>query len=246
MKLLNRNLLNRLAHANWVGALTLTLSTGNVNASIFSKFISEAANGVVHTTPSIASKLLRTQIQNSNKEDIKVEQDLYVQLSLIDESTGKMGNSIVNLIYGYNTPEQKIISKSEYERIRSEFKKRVSGEKLAHVKLLFLINFKCMDYANVVMSALHENMTSGKSPKEFESNFEELKKCSVFLNKVKGYSSESANSFSVMTEKIKPIFKEQEKIKKEDQVMLTNLVGLTLHSGKTIQEQVKKASAEWF
>lgn len=246
MKLLNRKLLNLLAHSTWVGALILTFSTTNAKASVFSKFISEAASGVAHTTPSITSKLLRAQIQSSNKEDLKVEQDLNVQLSLIDESTGKMGNSIVNLIYGYNTPEQKIFSKSEYDRIRSEFKKRVSGEKLANVKLLFLINFKCMDYANVVMGALHENMTSGKSPKEFESAFEELKKCSLFLNKVKGYSSESANSYSMMTEKFKPIFKEQEKFKKEDQAMLTSLVGLALHSGKTTQEQVKKASAEWF
>lgn len=238
--------MNLLTHSTWVVALVFNLFATNASASVFSKFISEAASGVAHTTPQISSKILRAQIQNSNKEDKKVEQDLTVQLGLIDESTGKIGNSIVNLIYGYNTPEQKIFSKSEYERIRSEFKKRVTGEQLANVKLLFFINFKCMDYANVVMGALHENMTSGKSPKEFESTFEDLKKCSVLLNKVKGYSSEAANSYSVMTEKFKPIFKDQEKFKKEDQVMLTNLVGLALHSGKTTQEQVKKASAEWF
>lgn len=218
----------------------------NVQASVFSKFISEAIDGVTYTAPRVTSKALRNELNEKNSNEAEGENKLLKMLSGIDEKTGGMANSITNIIFTYNTPEQKVISKSEYERVRSEFKKRVSGGQYSQAKLIFDINFKCTDYAIEVLTSVRDRMSAGKSSLDLEKPFSELRKCSKYLGVVKGYSHESANSYQMLVEKFSPIIKNGLPTKKEDQLMLVNLFGSVIHSMKVTQDQVRSAGSEWF
>jgi hypothetical protein len=224
----------------------LIFQPNHAQASIFSRFMSEALEGAFHVSPKIAARELRKEIDKSDNNVDKTESNLIENLKKIDEKNGKMANAITNTIFVCNTPEQKIIPKLECDRIKNEFKKRVKGEQLSQVKLVFMVNFKCTDYSIVVLDALHESISSGKSAKEFEYSLNELKKCSTYLNLVSGYDKNSANSYSVFSEKFAPIINDSVSLGKDSKGRMAGLIGSVIYTTKITQEQVRKAAEDWF
>lgn len=215
-------------------------------ASIFSRFMSEALEGAFHISPKIAGRDLRKEIGQSNNNFDKIEYNLIENLKTIDEKSGKMANAITNTIFACKTPEQKIIPKVECDRIKNEFKKRIKGEQLSQVKLVFMVNFKCTEYSIVVMDALHESISSGKSAKEFEYSLNELKKCSMYLNMVSGYDKNSANSYFLFSERFALIISDSISLGKESKEGFVSLIGSVIFTTKITQEQVRKAAEDWF
>ena len=216
------------------------------SASPLSKLFSEALSGVVESTPQITSKFIQKGVQVQTRDQIKIEDEMTSRLKGIDEKTGKMANSITNLIFAFNTKDQKLISKSEYDRIHGEFKKRVSGDTLSQVKLVFLLNLKCNEYAIDLFDAIQEDLKTGHPVTGFIAPVNDLRKCSAYLNLIKGYNADAANSYETLVKKLDPFFKTDKKLGKNESQILSRELNAALDYLRSNQYNVQVASSKWF
>ena len=215
------------------------------HASPLSRLFKEALDGVVESTPYFASKGIRKGLTNE-KDSQGVEDLLRARLEAISEDTGKMANSISNLIFIYNTPEQKIVSKREYERIKAQFSDKVEGAKKSQAKIVFLTNLKCSAYALDLLSAFNDALASGREVTSYREPIRDLRKCSEILRRVKGYHPQSVEGYEKLANNFLPLFKDVEALNAQRRQEVSLFVSTILSAMKGQYVAVERAGQEWF
>jgi hypothetical protein len=231
-------------HAATAVALFMVIQAP-VFASPFGRLFKEALDGVVESTPYFAARGARKEItKESNGE--KPEDVLRAKLEAIDEETGKMANSITNIIFIYNTPEQKIVPEKEYQRIKQQFSQKIKGEKRSQTKLVFLTNLKCSAYALDLMTAFGEALSSGQELDSYQEPIRDLKRCSEILRRVKGYHPNSVDGYEKLANGFMPLFKDLRNLDRQKRQEVSLFVSTILSAMKNQHMATERAGKEWF
>jgi len=213
-------------------------------ASPLARLFKEALDGVVET-PYFASRGIRKGV--AEETDSKgAEELLKARLEAIPEETGKMANSISNLIFIYNTPEQKLVLQKEYQRIKTQFSEKVQGANKAQAKLVFLTNLKCSAYALDLLSSFNDALVSRRELSTYREPIRDLGKCSEMLRRVKGYHPQSVEGYEKLAINFLPLFEDVEALDAQKRQEVSLFISILLSAMKGQYVAVEKAGREWF
>jgi hypothetical protein len=227
------------------GSLLIIALHSSAFASPIGRLFKEALDGVIETTPYFAAKGARKGLTNElgsqSPEDL-----LRAKLEAIDEETGKMANSISNLIFIYNTPEQRLVPEKEYRRIKSQFLDKVRGSKKEQARLVFMTNLKCSAYALDLLSGFSEALASGRDLSTYREPIQDLRRCSDLLRRVKGYHIESVEGYEKLGNSFLPLFKDLKSLDSQKRREVSLFVSTMLSAMKGQHAAVEKAARDWF
>jgi hypothetical protein len=214
------------------------------NAGLISRTVIEGLEVGSRAAISPAARaIIKNQTQEKNNRN--PDADLNAKLDAISERLGKQSFSLVAFLFTYSTPGQEQITSAQYELAKKRFISQVSSADKVVMNLPLEINLTCTRHANDLARDLLDSIKNNKSLNGDFQYFTELRKCTDFLNRVKGYDSKQANSYRELADKMESIYKEKPKFDSKSASSLVTLIDLVLKNGIHTEKTVREESVKW-
>ena len=197
------------------------------NAGLISRMVIEGleTGSRVGISPA-ARMIIRNQNQDKNSKNPDV--DLNSKIDAIPEKLGKQSFSLVGILFTYSTPGQDQLTPAQYELAKKRFISQVSSADKLVINLPLEVNLICTRHANDLARDLLDSIKNNKSLNGDLQYFIELRKCSDFLIRVKGYDAKQANSYRKLADKMELIYKEKPKFDSKSTPSRITLIDLVL------------------
>ena len=191
-----------------------------------------------------ASKIASQQTHQANSsKDPNI--DLSKKLDAIPVNLGKQGFSLVTTIFLYGTPGQTQLSTSQYESAKQKFTAQVSNADKDFLKLPLELNIVCTQLANDAASDVLAAMTKNKKLGDDYQHFKELRNCTAFLKRIKGYDLKQPNIYSELADKMEDIYKNKPQQFSNQSQSATNFILATLRNGQHAVRVAREEAVKW-
>jgi hypothetical protein len=194
-----------------------------------------------------ASRVATQQSNQPNLPNLTLDSniDLEARLDAIPEHLGKQGFTLVSTIFLYVTPGQSNLLTSEYERAKKKFISQVSKSEKEILKLPLELNIVCMQLSNDLTADVHDAIEKNKKLDDDYQYFKELRNCSDFLKRIKGYDLKQANSYRDHSDKLEGMYKDKPSFFTSNYRSVLKFLHLTLRNGQQTVRFAREESAKW-
>ena len=194
-----------------------------------------------------ASRVATKQSNQPNLSNLSLDAniDLETRLDAIPENLGKQGFTLVSTIVLYGTPGQNKLLTFEYEIAKKKFISQVSKSDKELLKLPFELNIVCMQLSNDLVADVIDAIQKNKKLDDDYQYFKELRNCTDFLKRIKGYDLTQANSYREHSDKLEGIYKDKPSLFTSNYRSVSNFLHLTLRNGQQTVRFAREESAKW-
>ncbi len=186
-----------------------------------------------------------TQQPNQSNSTKDPNIDLAIKLDAIPQNLGKQGFSLVSTIFLYGTLGQTQLSASQYELAKQKFSAQFSNEDKELLKIPLELNIVCTQTANDAASYVLAGKTRNKKLDDEYQHFKELRNCTAFLKRIKGYDLKQANVYSDLADKLEDIYKNKPEQFSNQSVSATNFILTTLRNGQHTVRVAREEAVKW-
>ena len=181
--------------------------------------------------------------QSNSTKDPNIE--LAIKLDAIPENLGKQGFSLVSTIFLYGTLGQTQLSNNQYELAKQKFTAQFSKDEKELLMLPLELNIVCTQTANDAASSLLAGKTRNKKLDDEYQHFKELRNCTAFLKRIKGYDLKQASVYSDLADKMEDIYKNNPQQFSNQSVSATNFILATLRNGQHTVRVAREEAVKW-
>jgi hypothetical protein len=212
----------------------------------FAGLISKAVLiGIDSRTVLAPAARVATQQPNQSNSTKDPNIDLTIKLDNIPQNLGKQGFSLVSTIFLYGTLGQTQLSASQYELAKQKFTAQYSNEDKVLLKIPLELNIVCTQLANDAASDVLAALTKNKKLGADYQYFKELRNCTAFLKRIKGYDLKQPNSYSELADKLEDIYKNKPQQFSNQSQSATNFILATLRNGQHTVRVAREEAVKW-